>query len=227
MVHTALPHRMIVAALALALAVGATAQQSAKVEKKLYRWVDPSGKVHYTDALPSDVVDQARAELSATTGMVQSRIGRALTEAERRQLAAQLATAAEAQSRIDNSRRADEAKISSFRTELDLRAAYQERQSIIDDTVESLDAAVDSQRNSLHSQMGLAGDNELAGKPVPQRTITTISDLRKGLQDQEVALLQRAAEKQVLGEELDRLVVMYRDRQARGLAPQDPAPSVR
>ena len=227
MVHTALPHRMIVATLALALAVGAMAQQSAKVEKKLYRWVDPSGKVHYTDALPSDVVDQARAELSATTGMVQSRIGRALTEAERRQLAAQLATAAEAQSRIDNSRRADEAKISSFRTELDLRAAYQERQSIIDDTVESLDAAVDSQRNSLHSQMGLAGDNELAGKPVPQRTITTISDLRKGLQDQEVALLQRAAEKQVLGEELDRLVVMYRDRQARGLAPQDPAPSVR
>jgi len=218
---------MIVAALALALAVSATAQQSAKVEKKLYRWVDPSGKVHYTDALPSDVVDQARAELSATTGMVQSQIGRALTEAERGQLAAQLATAAEAQSRIDNSRRADEAKISSFRTELDLRAAYQERQSIIDDTVESLEAAIDSQRNSLHSQMGLAGDSELADKPVPQRTITTIGDLRKGLQDQEVALLQRAAEKQVLGEELDRLVVMYRDRQARGLAPQDPAPSVR
>ncbi len=227
MLPTTFSSRLIVAALALAIASGAAAQRNAKVEKKLYRWVDPSGKVHYTDALPSDVVNQARAELSASTGMVQAEIGRALTEEERKQLAAQAATAAEAQARIDNSRRADEAKISSFRTEQDLRAAYQERQSIIDETVESLEAAIDSQRNSLHSQMGLAGDNELAGRPVPQRTISTIGDLRKGLQDQEVALLQRAAEKQVLGEELDRLVVMFRDRQARGLAPQDPAPSTR
>jgi len=223
MARTALPRRVIrpaalavalLAALPMAVAPVAAQGNADAPEKKLYRWTDSSGKVHYTDALPADVVNQARAELSATTGLVRSTIDRALTPEERRAAEAAALSAAEAQARVENSRRAEEAKVSSFRTEEDLRAAYAERQAIIDETLESLEAAIDSQRGSLHQQLGVAGDAELAGRPVPPRTIEVILELREELKKQDQARLERAAERQVLGEELERLVVLFRERQA-------------
>ncbi len=204
--------------LALAVLVPASAFAQARdgqaVEKKLYRWTDESGKVHYTDALPAEVVNQARAELSATTGLVRSEIGRALTEVERRELEAQAATSAAARDRLENNRRSEEAKVSSFRAESALREAYLERQRLIDDTLSSLEAGINAQRDSLHQQLGVAGDAELAGRTVPPRTLSVIMELRRELQNQEEARLARAAEKQVLNEELERLVVLFRQRQA-------------
>jgi hypothetical protein len=218
------PATLVIALLAaLPMVVGPVLAQrtDATAEKKLYRWTDSNGKVHYTDALPPDVVNQARAELSATTGLVRSTIDRALTPEERR--AAELAAlrAAEDQARVENSRRSEEAKVSSFRTEEDLRAAYVDRQKVIDETLESLEAAINSQRGSLHQQLGVAGDAELAGRPVAARTIEVIFELREEVQKQEQARVERAAERQVLGEEMERLIVLFRERQAareRGMA---------
>lgn len=199
-------------ALAIALLAGANgAQQPA--DRKLYRWVDASGKVHYTDALPPEVVDKARAELSAATGMVRERFDRALTPEERVLAEAQARTRAEVETRVEQGRRSDEAKVSSFRSEDELRAAYAQRQAIIDDTLTSLQAAIDAQRGSMHQQLGLAGDAELADRSVPPRTIEIILDLRREVLNQEQALLLRSAEKQVLAEEMERLVVLFRERQ--------------
>lgn len=215
MARLALP----IAALALVLPLALAAQAKPEAEKKLYRWTDASGKVHYTDALPPEVVNQARAELSASTGLLRSEVDRALTPEERAAAEAAAKRAAETSARIEYSRRAEEAKVSSFRTEEDLRAAYAERQVVIDETLESLEAAISAQRGSLHQQLGVAGDAELAGRPVPPRTISVIRELREELQKQEQARLERAAEKVVLDEELDRLVELFRERQERGLAP--------
>jgi hypothetical protein len=230
MARTALPRRVIrpaalafalLAALPMAIAPVVAQGTEATAEKKLYRWTDSSGKVHYTDALPPDVVNQARAELSTATGLVRSTVDRAMTPEERRAAELEALRAAEAQARVENSRRSEEAKVSSFRTEEDLRAAYVDRQKVIDETLESLEAAINSQRGSLHQQLGVAGDAELAGRPVAERTIEVIFELREELQKQEQARVERAAERQVLGEEMERLVVLFRERQAareRGMA---------
>lgn len=223
MARTALPRRMVrpaalavalLAALPMAVAPVVAQGSTDAPEKKLYRWTDSSGKVHYTDALPADVVNQARAELSVATGLVRSTVDRALTPEERRAAEAEALRAAEAQARAENSQRAEEAKVSSFRTEEDLRAAYLDRQKVIDETLESLEAAINAQRGSLHQQLGVAGDAELAGRPVAKRTIDVIFELREELQKQEQARVERAAERQVLGEELERLIVLFRERQA-------------
>jgi hypothetical protein len=211
------PATLVIALLAaLPMVVGPVMAQrtEATAEKKLYRWTDSSGKVHYTDALPPDVVNQARAELSATTGLVRNTVERALTPEERRAAAAAALSAAEAQARIENAQRSEEAKVSSFRTEEDLRSAYADRQKVVDETLESLEAAINSQRGSLHQQLGVAGDAELAGRPVAERTTKVIFELREELQKQEQARVERAAERQVLGEEMERLVVLFRERQA-------------
>lgn len=215
--RTMRPATLAIALLAaLPMVVGPVMAQrnDATAEKKLYRWTDSSGKVHYTDALPPDVVNQARAELSATTGLVRNTVDRALTPEERRAAEAAALSAAEARARMENSRRAEEAKVSSFRTEEDLRMAYVDRQKVVDETLQSLEAAINSQRGSLHQQLGVAGDAELAGRPIAERTTKVIFELRQELQKQEQARLERAAERQVLGEEMERLVILFRERQA-------------
>lgn len=212
--HTPRPLRTlagVVAALAIVPAL-ALAQAKDGAEKRLYRWTDENGKVHYTDALPPEAVNRARAELSLSTGLVRSEVGRQLSAAERRALEAEALASAEARQRLENLQRAEEAKISSFRTEEDLRASYSDRQATIDETLLSLEAALEAQRTSLHQQLGVAGDAELAGRPVPPRTVVVINRLREELKNQEQARIARAAEKQVLDEELERLVALFRER---------------
>jgi len=204
-------------ALAVALLVSAVGAQEPQVERKLYRWVDASGKVHYTDALPPEVVDKARAELSAATGMVRERFDRALTPEERLLAEAEARVQAAAEMRVEQGRRSDEAKVSSFRSEDELRVAYAQRQAIIDDTLASLQATIDAQRGSMHQQLGLAGDAELADRPVSSRTIEIIVELRREVLNQEQLLLVRSAEKQALAEEMERLVVLFREREEAGL----------
>ena len=212
---------LLTSALALATAGVAIAQQNEQ-DKRLYRWTDADGKVHYTDSLPPEVVDKARQELSAQSGLVREAVGRALTEEERRAAEAEAQTEAARRTRLENSRRSDEAKVSSFRTEDELRAAYAQRALIIDDTLVSLRAAIDAQRGSLTEQLGIVGDAELAGRPVPERTAEVIEELRREVINQEQAVLMRAAEKQALQEELERLVILFREREAKGLTASAP-----
>ena len=206
---------LVPATLLVALALPALLAAQATAEKKLYRWTDADGKVHYTDSLPPEAVNQARAELSASTGLVRSEVDRALSAEERRALEAQAATDAEAKRRLENNQRAEEAKVSAFRTEEDLRATYAERQTVIDETLASLEAGLQAQRASLHQQLGVAGDAELAGRPVNERTLAMIAELRSELRKQQDARRGRIAEKQALNDELERLVVLFRERQAR------------
>lgn len=212
---------LLATVLALAVA-GVAVGQAASSERRLYRWTDASGKVHYTDALPPEVVDKARQELSAQTGLIREAVGRALSAEERRAAAARAEAEAVRQTWIENTRRADEAKVSSFRSEDELRTAYAERAAILNETLASLQAAIDAQRESLMQQLALAGDAELAARAVPERNAAIIGELRREIINQEQAVLLRAAEKQALQEELERLVLLFRQREAKGLVPAAP-----
>jgi hypothetical protein len=55
--------KLLVPALVLALVAGMAAAQSSK-EKKLYRWVDKNGQVHYGDSVPAEYAEQDRDVLN-------------------------------------------------------------------------------------------------------------------------------------------------------------------
>src|SRR4249919_1034157 len=86
--------RLSLAVVVVALASASLSAQD--VKKKLYRWVDKQGKVHYDDALPAEAVDQARQEFSAKTGTATGSVDRALTPEERAQQEAAARAAAAA-----------------------------------------------------------------------------------------------------------------------------------
>jgi len=52
--------KLLLPALAIALLAGAAAAQSDNKQKKLYRWVDKHGQVHYGDSVPAEYAEQDR-----------------------------------------------------------------------------------------------------------------------------------------------------------------------
>src|SRR4249919_1450585 len=111
----------------LATVLASTAVSAQEVKKKLYRWVDKDGKVHYDDALPAEAVNQARQEFSANTGTETGAVDRALTPEEQAQKDAAAKAAADAKATADEQARNEQAMLSSYDSEADLRRAYNER----------------------------------------------------------------------------------------------------
>jgi Domain of unknown function (DUF4124) len=56
-------NKLLLSAMALMLLVGASGSQSDK-DKKLYRWVDKNGQVHYGDSVPAEYAEQDRDVLN-------------------------------------------------------------------------------------------------------------------------------------------------------------------
>src|SRR5688572_14594271 len=57
------PAKLLLSAVVIALLAGAAAAQSEK-QKKLYRWVDKNGQVHYGDSVPAEYAEQDREVLN-------------------------------------------------------------------------------------------------------------------------------------------------------------------
>lgn len=197
-------------ALITAVVAGAADAQD-KGKKKLYRWVDADGKVHFSDALPPEAVDQARKEFSATSGMSTGAIDRALTAEERAALAAQAASAAE-QARLDAERERQElAMMSTYETEDDLKRAFDTRVDLLKQTIEAVEASISGQRDSLLAQLADAAATELAGRPVDAKRAQTIRDLRDELVRHQDLLMRREIEMGALDLEYSRTLERYRE----------------
>lgn len=185
-----------------------TAQDKAK---KLYRWVDKDGKVHFSDALPPEAVDQARKEFSAKSGSVTGQVDRALTEAERAALAAAAETEAEAAAREAERKRVEDAMLASYDTEADLTRAFEERLDLLKRTLEGIEVGISAQRTSLLTQLADAAESELAGRQVDAKRAATIRELHEELVRQQDMLMRREAELGALNEEQARTLSRYRE----------------
>lgn len=157
--------RIAIVLLLLASTTSAIAQQKS-AGKKLYCW-NQGGQRICGDALPPGATDLARTEISASSGVTTGSVARALTDAERAAAAdAQKQAAMDALDAAARARR-DLAMVESYDTEDDLRKAYGERISMLDDALKASMMGEANLRRSLVSLLDQANNLELAGKPVP------------------------------------------------------------
>lgn len=221
--------RYIVAAVLLAFAASAGAQ---KAQKKLYCW-NQNGHRTCGDTLPPGATDLARTVINPKSGMHIDEIDRALTP-EERAAAAVTKKQAEAKAREKNARaRRDMAMVESYNTEADLRHAYNERIVLLDLAIKASVLGEANMRNSLVSQLNLASNIELAGKPVPQKTLTTIRTQHVELLRQQRILARQRSDRKALDGELDDALERYRamkhpeDADEAPGQPAEPAPAVK
>lgn len=209
--------RLVLALLTISLAVPFAADA-----QKLYRWTDKDGKVHYSDHVPPEAIDQARDEINKQ-GIKVGEVPRALTEEEK--------AAAQEQARLAEERAKAEAEranrdnilLSSYGSLAELERAYAERFDLIEQSLESARIGVQSQEKSLSELLAHAAGLERQGKPVPETVKSSINLAKTQVGQQRDYLAKREAEKVALQHEYEQTKTHYlelKDRQ--GAAPAQP-----
>lgn len=196
--------------LVCALVASAACTSASAAGKKLYRWTDEKGEVHYTDALPPEAASAARDRLN-DKGMPVERTERAMTPEERVAFDAERVRLAEEKRLADERAKMDAILLNSYPTEADLARAYAERFDLIERTLESAQVGISSQERSLDELLNHAAGLERSGKPVPDKVAQSIAMARRQVAEQRTVLSKRQAEKAALQAEYDQVLGRYRE----------------
>lgn len=207
--------------LALPFTVPAQSRDSGKTEKKLYCWNEGKERI-CSDSLPADAVNHAREEFNASTGLRNAQVQRALTDEERA-----AASAAAQQQQLDlmaeqTRQRTEQAMLSTYGSEADLRRVFAERQEVLDNNLKTAEYNVTSLRESLVALLSAAGDRELAGAKVADKQAGAIRQRHVQLQAQQRLQAGLQQQQQALKAEIDSTLQRYRE--LKGVAPASQAP---
>ena len=198
----------------LALPAGALAQtKSDAANKKLYCWSE-NGQRKCADSLPPEAMAAAREEISVSSGLRTGEVQRALTQEERNAQAeaeAQRKTEALA---AETRRRTDQAMLTSFQTEDELRRVFAERINLVDNSINTARFNVNSLREGLVTLLRSAGEQELSGARVPEKLAADIRVRHAQLLYH--TALQASFERQraELDQEIEHIMARYRELKA-------------
>lgn len=223
MVHR---HRVIWTATALALGAGlgvSAIVHAQAAQKKVYCW-NENGRKICGDALPAEAANSARTEISAKSGLATGQVARALNETEKLSAAASADVARKQAEAEALQQRRDLAMVESYMTEADLRRAYGERTTLLDETVKASQLGLVNQRLSLITLLRQAGDWELDKKPVPGKLAVSILKQHDDLIHQQQILADQQLDRATLNAELADAVRRYRELKT-SQAGEAPAPA--
>lgn len=194
-------------------------------EKKIYRWVDKSGKVHISDQLPPDANDQARKEYSASTGTLKKEVTRKLT-AEEQAVADKIAEEeAYAMAQAETAKRIEQSMMS-IATEQELQRSFDERTDLLKQTILSLKVSIQSRRAIVISTLNDLSDQELNGKALNTDKMKAIQKDHEII-DKQVAQLARLTENyNSLQKELALILGRYRELKGAGQNTAAESPSL-
>lgn len=197
----------------LAVAAQAPKGSTGTAQKKLYCW-DQGGQRICSDTLPPEAVNAARDEFSASSGLRRGQVDRALTEEEKAEasleLARQQAEAAAAQTR----RQTEQALLSSFNSEAELRRVFDERVTLSDNNVQTARYNVTSLRQGLATLLAQAAERELQGQPVNEDNARAIISRKHELDSQLRLLGIFEQHRQELDGEIEQTLTRYRELKA-------------
>jgi hypothetical protein len=195
-------------ALLLVTATTAIAQDKAPA-KKIYCWNENGHKI-CGDALPANAADAARTEISASSGVAVRSVDRALTDEERTAAAAAEQQAAQVAEVEAANKRRDLAMVESYATEDDLRRAYGERITLVEESLKTSRLGIINLRESLLSLLRQAADLELQSQPVRKSLTDNIVRQHGDLLKQQGIMEQQRHDRASLGSDLERALERYR-----------------
>src|SRR5690606_3905876 len=163
------------------------------------------------DTVPESALDRARTEISARSGTRTGEVPRALTDDERTAAALAARAAAEAEMAEAERKRRDLAMVESYATEDDLRRAYGERITLVEEALRTSELSIANLRQSLLSLLRQAPERELLEKPVGKALADGIRSQHGDLRRQQVIMARQLADRASLGSDLDEAVARYRD----------------
>ncbi len=178
--------------------------------QKLYKWVDKDGNIHYSDHVPRDDLDQAREEMNQQ-GVVVGRVDRAKTDEE---LAVEQEAQRAADAAADAAERqamADRKVLSAYASEQGIIRIRDQRLDTLDRQIQSSQAFIGGQTQSLARLMGRAAELESQGLDVSAALHDSIEVIRQQIRDQDKNIDAKENEKAALAAEYEGELKRYRE----------------
>lgn len=108
---------------------------------ELYKWVDPQGKVQYTDRLPAEAVNRGNVEMSKQ-GVARKVTEPTLTPDQRRAMEERIAREREAEKAVLDRQHQENALLSSYTSESDIEVARRRNLAIVGAAILSAEARI-------------------------------------------------------------------------------------
>ena len=199
---------------ALLLALLAASAQAATTEKKLYRWVDRNGQVHYADTIPPEYAEQDRDVLNRQ-GVLVGREEGLITEEEARAKAAADKAARDEQKR----KLRDRVLLQTYQSVAEIEVLRDRRLELVDAQLTIQEQSLANLRTKRVQLEKLAlrykPDNKSAGAPALPEELTL--DLRRSATDigtQQENLVKRRVERETIRLNFEADIKRYRELRA-------------
>ena len=202
---------LLLAAVTLALLAGAADAQQSSKEKKLYRWVDKNGQVHYGDSVPAEYAEQDREVLNRQ-GVSVGREEGTITPEE-----------AAAKAAADKAARDEQKRKLRDRVLLQTYQSVQELEILRDNRLELVDAQLTIQEQSLTNLRAQraqiqrvaaryapvnAGAN---AEPLPEDLSSDLEQSASDIQTQETNLERRREERENIRKTFEADIARYKE----------------
>ena len=162
---------------------------------KLYRWTDAQGKVHYTDTLPPEALEQGRTEYSRK-GSLLNQVQRAPT-AEEKALREQELQQARADAEEERIKARDQLAFqAAYPSEEAIARDFQQRKQTLEGQIKTQQVLMAEQRKSLLSQLEMASTAELMGKTVSPKMAANIQSMARQVRQYQATI--RSLQEQIL-----------------------------
>ena len=202
--------KLLLSAVVLALLAGAAAAQSDK-QKKLYRWVDKDGQVHYGDSVPAEYAEQDREVLNRQ-GVPVGREEGTITPEE-----------AAAKAVADKAARDEQKRKLRDRVLLQTYQSVQELEVLRDNRLDLVDAQLTIQEQSLSNlRAQRAQIQRMAARyapvntgsdaqPLPDELAADLEQSASDIQTQESNLVRRREERENIRKTFEADIARYKE----------------
>ena len=205
--------KLLLSAVVLALLAGAAAAQSDK-QKKLYRWVDENGQVHYGDSVPAEYAEQDREVLNRQ-GVPVGREEGTVTPEE-----------AAAKAVADKAARDEQKRKLRDRVLLQTYQSVQELEILRDNRLDLVDAQLTIQEQSLSNLRAQRAQIERmasryapvatgsTAQPLPDEVAADLARSANDIETQEANLVRRRQERENIRQTFEADIERYKELRA-------------
>jgi Domain of unknown function (DUF4124) len=205
--------RLLLIAAVLALLAGAAVAQTDK-QKKLYRWVDKNGQVHYGDSVPAEYAEQDREVLNRQ-GVAVGREEGTITPEE-----------AAAKAAADRAARDEQKRKLRDRVLLQTYQSVQELEILRDNRLDLVDAQLTIQEQSLSNLRAQRAQIERMAaryapvntgadaQPLPEELAADLDRSANDIETQESNLVRRREERENIRKTFEADIARYKELRA-------------
>jgi hypothetical protein len=202
---------LLLAAVTLALLAGAADAQQSSKEKKLYRWVDKNGQVHYGDSVPAEYAEQDREVLNRQ-GVSVGREEGTITPEE-----------AAAKAAADKAARDEQKRKLRDRVLLQTYQSVQELEILRDNRLELVDAQLTIQEQSLSNLRAQRAQIQRVAaryapvntganaEPLPEDLASDLEQSASDIQTQETNLERRREDRENIRKTFEADIARYKE----------------